>query len=228
MLKAIFVLDMDGTILSQRTVDVFCNAFNLNDRLKLIDEVSESLPAYRVEEMVAELFKGRKIDEMLGLFNCIPLNEGVEEFIKKLKENDCGVAIATDSYTFLAKNLASRLKVDYVYGLEVEIIDNIFTGKILSEYRCLEIPLCKRFYVCKLWFIRKLKEMYRVPIVSLGDGESDYCMSTGADYPIAVNPKTLKLRKVCKLSVKGFKDLLELDLTHLYHNAEKYLDECKE
>jgi len=212
MLKAIFVLDMDGTILSQRTVDVFCSAFNLNDKLKLIDEVGEVLPAYHVEEMVAELFKGKKVDEMLELFKCIPLNEGVEEFIEKLKENDCGVAIATDSYTFLAKSLASRLKVDFVYGLDVKIIDNIFTGKIVSDYRCLEIPSCRKYYVCKLWFIRKLKEMYGVPIVSLGDGESDYCMSTEADYSIAVNPKTLKLKNVCKLSVKGFKDLLELDL----------------
>lgn len=211
-MKAIFVFDMDGTILSKRTVDVFCSAFNLNDRLKLIDEVSGRLPAYRVEEMVAELFKGRKVDEMLELFSCIPLNEGVEEFIEKLKEKDFGTAVATDSYTFLAKNLADRLKIDFVYGLDVEISDDIFTGKIVSAYRCLEIPSCRRYYVCKLWFIRRLREMYRVPIISLGDGESDYCMSTEADYPIAFSPKTRKLRKVCKLTVKSFRELVKLDL----------------
>lgn len=55
MLNAIFVFNMDGTLLSKRTVDVFCAVFNLNERLKLIDKVSLTLPAYRIEEMVAKL-----------------------------------------------------------------------------------------------------------------------------------------------------------------------------
>lgn len=212
MLNAIFVFDMDGTLLSKRTVDVFCTVFNLNERLKLIDKVSLTLPAYRVEEMVAKLFEGKNVNDMLSTFDSIPLNDGVEEFISKVRAHGCATAIATDSYTFLAKKLASRLKIDFVYGLDVEIRDNIFTGKILSDYKCLEIPLCRRYYVCKLWFIRELKKRHVCPIVSIGDSESDYCMSTEADYAIAVNAKSEKLKEVCKLNVKSFKDLLKFNI----------------
>lgn len=212
MLNAIFIFDMDGTLLSKRTVDILCNVFNLNEKLKLIDSVSSTLPAYRVEEMVAELFKGKNVNKMMSAFDSIPLNEGVEEFISKVRAHGCATAIATDSYTFLAKKLASKLKIDFVYGLDVGVQNNIFTGKIVSDYRCLEIPSCRRYYVCKLWFIRELKKMYKCPIISFGDSESDYCMSTEADYSIAVNPKSEKLKKVCKLNVKSFKDLLKLDI----------------
>lgn len=212
MLSAIFVFDMDGTLLSKRTVDVLCSIFNLNERLKNVDKVSSSLPAYRVEEMVAKLFKGKNVNEMLSAFDSIPLNEGVEEFISVVKAQGFTTAIATDSYTFLAKKLANNLKIDFVYGLDVEVQNNIFTGKIVSDYKCLEIPSCRRYYVCKLWFIRELKKKYMCPIVSIGDSESDFCMSIGADYSIAVNPKSKKLKDVCKLNVKNFKDLLKLDI----------------
>lgn len=212
MLNAIFVFDMDGTLLSGRTVDVLCNVFNLNEKLKLIDSVSPTLPAYHVEEMVAELFNGKSVNKMLSVFDSIPLNEGVEEFVNKVRAHGCGTAIATDSYTFLAKNLAIKLNIDFVYGLDVDVQDNIFTGKIVSDYRCLEIPSCRRYYVCKLWFIRELKKKYMCPIVSVGDSESDYCMSTEADYSIAVDPKSEKLKKICKLNVKSFKDLLKFDI----------------
>ncbi|MBC7091863.1 MAG: HAD-IB family phosphatase, partial [Nitrososphaeria archaeon] len=135
-MNSIFVFDMDGTLLSQRTVDVLCNIFNLNERLKLIDSVSSTLPAYRVEEMVAELFRGKNVNDMLSAFDSIPLNEGVEEFISKVRAHGCGTAIATDSYTFLAKNLVIKLNIDFLYGLDITIQDNIFTGKIVSDYRC--------------------------------------------------------------------------------------------
>ncbi|MEM3871032.1 MAG: HAD-IB family phosphatase [Nitrososphaeria archaeon] len=212
MLSGIFVFDMDGTLLSKRTVDVLCSVFNLNERLKSIDEISSTLPAYRVEEMVAKLFSGKNVSEMLSAFDSIPLNDGAEDFIGEVKAQGFLTAIATDSYTFLAIKLASKLKIDFVYGLDVEVRNNIFTGKIISDYKCQEIPSCRRYYVCKLWFIRELKKKYMCPIVSIGDSESDFCMSIGADYSIAVNPKSKKLKEICKLNVKSFKDLLKLDI----------------
>lgn len=180
-MTSILITDMDGTLLAKRTVDELCKAFNLNEQLKQIEKESKELPAFKVAEKVAELFKSIAKTKMDEIFDTIPLNSGADKFIEYMKKNGFITAIATDSYEFLAERLANKLKIDIVYGHKAELKEGIFTGRLLSEYKCLEIPGCKRYYVCKLWFLRRLKEKFGGKVITVGDGDSDYCMSTEAD-----------------------------------------------
>jgi len=215
MLKPVLIVDMDGTLLERRTVDELCDSFGLRKELDLIDRESSNLPAFRVAEMIAGLFKGKTIHEIEAVFDNIPANAGAGEFIKSIKQNGFVTSIATDSYEFLARRLAQRLGIDLVYGHKIQILKGRFTGRILSPYRCLEIPGCKRFYTCKLWFLRECKKKYGGPVITLGDGDGDYCMSTESDLPIAFKPRSKPLVDVCKLVVYSFEDLLALDLNKM-------------
>jgi phosphoserine phosphatase len=51
------VLDMDGTILERRTVDVLCEKLGLTERLKEIDRKSKCMEAYEVSARIAKLFE---------------------------------------------------------------------------------------------------------------------------------------------------------------------------
>lgn len=214
-MKAILITDMDGTLLAKRTVDVLSKAFGLENRLKQIDKESKGLPAFKVSEKVARIFQGIPKVRMEEVFDTIPLNPNAEKFIIYVKQKGLITAIATDSYQFLAERLAKRLKVDMVYGHKVEFSKGVFTGRLLSKYQCLEISGCKRYYICKLWFLQRVRERFEAPIITIGDGESDYCMSTKADLAIAFKPKCESLVKVAKLVVESFDELLPLVRTTL-------------
>lgn len=210
-MKPILIMDMDGTILEKRTVDVLCEYFGLERRLAKIDEISPNLPAYKVAEKVVELFKGKSKKDLEKVFDTIPISDNAELFIKRAEEQGFITSIATDSYDFFAKRLSKRLDVDIVYGQKVEILNGKLTGRLLSKYRCQEIPGCKRYYVCKLWFLRMCKKRYGGFTVTIGDGDSDYCMNVESDYPIAYRPRDDRLARISKLVVKNFDDLLDFE-----------------
>lgn len=200
------LLDMDGTLLARRSIDVFCEAFNLEDELKKINERSLKIPAYKVTESIARLLSGRGRREMEKIFSKIPLAPGAGDFVNYLKERGFKVAIATDSFQFLGEALAKRLGVSKVYGNLLEFKGGVVTGKVLTERRCMKIQGCREFAVCKLWFLNKLRRSTGGIAVCVGDGESDLCAFAGADIAIAYRPKIEKLKGRASAIVSNFND----------------------
>ncbi|WP_455276121.1 HAD family hydrolase [[Eubacterium] cellulosolvens] len=202
------ILDMDGTILAKRSIDVFCETFGLTEELEDIDKLSKSLPAYKITERIVELLKGKRRQEMIDIFNSIPLNPGVENFIDFLRKKDIMIAIATDSYQFLAEILAKKLGIETVYGNIIEFKNDLITGKVLTKFHCLKISQCKEYAVCKLWFLREIRSLTGGIIVCVGDGDSDYCAFTEADIAIAYRPRSNRLKTISDTTVTDFDEAL--------------------
>jgi phosphoserine phosphatase len=203
----IAILDMDGTLLSRRSIDVLCEELGFMERLARVNDMSRSLPAYRISEIIATFFQGLTTDRLQRLFDSIPLNNGVNEFIDFLKSNQFYVAIATDSYQFLAEKLGEKIGADMAYGNIVETRDGFLTGKLLTDHRCLKIEGCKEFSTCKLWFMRRLKNLIGGFTVAIGDGDSDLCMIKEADIGIAYRPKSQVLAKTARIVVSDFAEI---------------------
>jgi len=210
MTIGIAILDMDGTILSKRSIDVFCEELGLKERLAEVDRLSPTLPAYRVSEMIAKFFAGLPRDKLEELFDSIPLNRGADDFISFLKSSQFLVAIATDSYQFLAERLSRRIGADAVYGNIMEIRGNTLTGRLLTDHRCLKIEGCREYSTCKLWFMRNLKDKFGGVTVAVGDGESDLCMIKEADIGIAYRPKNQSIARVAKIIASSFLEIRSL------------------
>jgi HAD superfamily phosphoserine phosphatase-like hydrolase len=203
------ILDMDGTLLAKRSIDVFCEAFGLTDELKDIDKLSNSISAYQITERIVELLKGKSRQEMIDIFNTIPLNPGVGNFVDFLKKKGFLVVIATDSYQFLAEILAKKLGIETVYGNIIEFQNDLITGKVLTEHHCLEISECREYGVCKLWFLREIRSLTGGIIICVGDGDSDYCAFTEADIAIAYKPRSNRLKTISDIAVVDFDEALE-------------------
>ncbi|MCW4032862.1 MAG: HAD-IB family phosphatase [Candidatus Bathyarchaeota archaeon] len=203
------ILDMDGTLLVKRSIDVFCEAFGLTEELKDIDKLSKSLSAYKITERIVELLKGKSRQEMIDIFNSIPLNPGVENFVDFIRKKNFLIAIATDSYQFLAEILAKKLGIETVYGNIIEFKNDLITGKVLTERHCLEISECKEYAICKLWFLREIRSLTRGIIICVGDGDSDYCAFTEADIAIAYRPRSNRLKTISHITVADFDKALK-------------------
>ena len=75
------MLDMDGTILSKRSIDVLCVRFDLTSKLKQLDLDFREDPRFVVTMRIAELLSGKRRSDFENVFDSIPLNAGVHEFI---------------------------------------------------------------------------------------------------------------------------------------------------
>lgn len=210
MTIGVAILDMDGTLLSERSVDVFCEKLGFKERLRGPDRLSSSLPGYRIGQMIAAFFGGVTRSELEKLFDSISLNPGAVDFVNFLRMSGFFVAVATDSYEFLAERLAKRITIDAVYGNEVEIRDGILTGRLLTQQRCLKMEGCREYAVCKLWFMKQLRESIGGIAVAVGDGDSDFCMIKEADIGIAYRPRSKSITTIAKIIGSSFEDIKPL------------------
>ncbi len=206
-MKGIAFLDMDGTMLSRRTVDVLCEALEKLDGLKELDKRSQYMFEFEISQEIARLLSGSRKEKLEELFDSIPLNENVENFINFLKNHGFKTVIVTDSYQFLAQRLAKKLGIDLAYANTVEFKDDILTGKLLMKYPCMKIPNCKEYSLCKRRVLLELGRKFRGVTLAIGDGASDICMVQAADVGVAYNPKSQQLTDVAKFVVSNFVEL---------------------
>jgi HAD superfamily phosphoserine phosphatase-like hydrolase len=207
-MKWLAVLDMDGTILEQRTVDVLSERLGLATRLRQIDEKSKSLKAYEVSARIAMLFSGIRASKMKEIFETIPTVNGAEEFIGFLKSRSFITAVVTDSYTFLASTLAQKLNIDVVRGNELEIVRDIVTGRIAMPlgWEHEEKENCQKKAICKLHVMKSLVKKHSIKrnrTLAVGDSEADLCMLQEARIGVAFRPKDKSIIKVADVVIRS-------------------------
>jgi HAD superfamily phosphoserine phosphatase-like hydrolase len=215
------VLDMDGTILERRSVDVLCENLGLVENLKEIDEKSKFMEAHLISAEVSKLFSGINASSMEEIFEGIELVRGAKEFVDFLKARNFVTAIVTDSYVFLASRLAHKLGIDVVKGNKLELLDGIVTGKIIMPmgWRKEKQENCRRKAVCKLHAMNDLIREYAIQenrTLAVGDTQNDSCIIQRARIGVAFRPKVDSLAKLADIVVRtDFYDLKRLLKTFL-------------
>jgi len=209
--KALAVLDMDGTLLESRSIDVLCQKFGLETKLRDIDSRDDFLEDYKVSEAIAQLFARMRASDLEKVFDGISIVNGAKEFIDFLTERNFLTAIITDSYTFLASRLAEKLGINIVWGNKLEIVNGIITGRILMPLGWQKQKNCHKKAVCKLHAMYKLAQKNDVGMdktLAIGDSKSDFCMIERAAIGVAFRPKDSGIVKIADLMVYG--DFFEL------------------
>jgi HAD superfamily phosphoserine phosphatase-like hydrolase len=197
-MKCLAALDMDGTILKERSIDVLTSYFHLEEKLRNIDTKYKNLKEYQKSEKIARLFKGFKVNQLLEVFRRIPLNDGIKDIVNYLKQNDFLITIISDSYTVLIKDLAKRLEIENFFGNILQVKADFFTGRILMPWRGRSKD-CDDHSVCKLAVIKKIvkeKNISESCILAIGDSDADYCMLKHAKIAVAYGTRGKKLDKI--------------------------------
>jgi phosphoserine phosphatase len=209
--KALAVLDMDGTLLNSRSIDILCRRLGLQTQLGEIDKRSDFLEDYKVSEAIARLFTGMKASNLERVFDSISVVQGANEFIDFLKERKFLTAIVTDSYTFLALRLAQKLNIDIVSGNKMEIIGGVVTGRIAMPLGWKKQEDCQKKAICKLNAMYEIARKHKISMdktLAIGDSKGDFCMIERAALGVAFRPKDSKIIKIADLVVYG--DFFEL------------------
>lgn len=201
------VLDMDGTILERRSIDVLCEKLGLTEKLRDIDRKSNFMDGYKISVEIANFFSGVEATKMEKVFDAIPLVRGAREFVDFLKARKFVTAILTDSYVFLASRLAQKLGIDVVKGNELERVNGVVTGRIIMPLGWKEEKQeeCRRKAVCKLHAMNDLMKEHAIPesrTLAVGDSQNDLCIIQKARVGIAFRPKSESIVKVADVVVR--------------------------
>ncbi len=214
-MKWLAVLDMDGTLLERRTVDVLCENLDLVEKLKDIDRESPHLQAHKVSARIAKLFSGIKASRMEEIFETMTLVEGTREFIDFLGSRRFITAIVTDSYVFLASRLAQKLSIDAVRGNELELANGVVTGRISTSLggEAQTRKKCLTTAMCKLYAMNDLIKEYSIQdnrTLAVGDTQSDLEIIQRARVGVAFRPKDKCIEKAADTAIHtDFYDLTD-------------------
>ena len=182
------VFDMDGTLLKGRTIFVFAHRKGFMD--ELLDIINSDRISYEKSIEIAKLLRGMSGSELLGIYRDIPLQEHVETVIKELKKKGIIIAIATNSYQFVADDLKERLDFDYAFANNLIIDNDIVTGELKINNKDLikHCDGCKIHSVCKEQVLESLCKKLGISkeeAIAVGDGEIDSCMLERAGLGVA-------------------------------------------
>lgn len=206
------IFDMDGTLLKGRTIFIFAEKKGFKDKLlRLIHKSDKEFYERSIE--IAKLSKGLKCEELLEIFRNIPLQENVETVIRELKKRSIKIAIATDSYQFVADDLKDRLGIDYAFGNNLIIENGVVTGEVKIHNKDLTENFFgdKIYSICKSCVLEQLCEELSITeeeTIVVGDGEIDIGMIKKAGLGIAYNaPK--EVQKHADIVTNDMKLILE-------------------
>ncbi|KYK27440.1 hypothetical protein AYK20_08105 [Thermoplasmatales archaeon SG8-52-1] len=185
------IFDMDGTLIQGRGIFVIAEKKSFIDELLRLIKY-DGIDFYQKSIEIAKLSKGFNKNEFLKIFRTVPLQDFIEDVIKKLKNRNIITAIATDSYKFLADDLKDRLGIDYVFANNLIINNDIITGELEIHNK----ELKKDFYngkiysICKSDVLDQLCNKIGIHVeesIAVGDGKVDISMLKKAGLGIAFN-----------------------------------------
>jgi phosphoserine phosphatase len=209
MLKGIALIDMDGTLLTERSIDYICEALGLTHKLKEIDAQSNFLPSYETSKKIAKLLEGIEVKKIEKIFDRIRINPWSKELIQYLKGKGFSIIIVSESYEFLVKRLAKKLGIKHFYANKLKIVDGKISGNLIGRAPHKVINGCKQHSLCKLSILESIKKRFNGKIIAIGDSDVDICMVKNADIGIAYNPKSEELKKVAKIVSYDYRELIK-------------------
>ena len=188
----LIAFDMDDTLLSGRTIYVIADRKGFRDEVDRI--ISMEIPNYRKTMEIAKLLEGMSVEEFLEIFRSIPLNDNVPEVFDEIRKRKIKTAIISNSYDIAAKDLAERLKIDFVIANELIVRDGIITGEVISHNKnpVDKIGDCRSYSVCKSEALEEICRKLNIDpseTIAIGDGSIDRFMLSTAGLGIAYRPK---------------------------------------
>ena len=205
----LIIFDMDGTLLQKRTIYTFAEEKHFTPQLNTI--LNTQKQPYEKTIEIAQLLKDTNVQELLKIFQTIPLQPHVKDVLTHINNQNIHTIIATDSYQFVADNLKKRLHIHNAYANNLITKNNIVTGEIHLHNKNLERCNNKTIYsICKEKILHTLCKQHHISpnqTLAIGDGLVDCAMLQQAGIGIAYKaPKTVQ--QAADISTDDFRTIL--------------------
>lgn len=211
----LFCFDMDGTLIrNTNSVRYLCKINNQEEKVMEIEkrEDANEFSWIDADYLKAELIRGLSVEKVYEDFNKeIELIDNIDIVIKNLRDNGIKSILVTAGPIQVARVLGELYGFDEVFGSDYEVIDNVFTGRILEHLGD----------AGKLKSLIKYCEKNDISIkncVAVGDSKSDIDVFRECGRAVAINYSKVLLGKAgLYLKTNDLRDMFK---------GNTYLEDC--
>lgn len=206
------IFDMDGTLINGSLIKTVGSKLGIYDKIISIQS-DNTIPGYFKTLKIAKLLKGFRVTEIKSAIESIPLAKNCGEIISLLKKHGLKIGIITDSYNIAGKLLKNKFNLDFYLANNLQIFNQIITGKIMMPLGWQVINCFCKNSVCKRYHLEMFSLKYNVhpkEVIAVGDTKGDACMVNRAGMGIAFMPKDEIIIKKSRHIIKN-PDLMEIE-----------------
>ena len=205
--RKLVVFDMDSTLIQAEVIDELAK---IAGKEKQVSEITELAMQGKIDfnesfRKRVGLLKGLKEEDIKDLPQKLPLSDGAERVTRILKKLGYKIGILSGGFTFVGEYLKTKLNIDYVFANQLDIKNNIVTGKVKGEI----INGAK-----KALLLRELAANENISLaqtIAVGDGANDLPMISIAGLGVAFRAKAaVKEKADSAISGVGLDGLLYL------------------
>ena len=168
----------------------------VHERLNTWDKARVNMELYFNKKITYEewayldalLWKGVSYDKFMEIFDSIPINDGFEKTLSRIKSLGLKIIAISGGLMPLLERLNKIVRFDDMYATELIFENGIFTGKVIVHVKYGNKDLVLLNACKKHGFSTK-------ECIVIGDSEIDIPMFAISGYSIAFNPKNQKVAK---------------------------------
>lgn len=198
------VLDLDGTLISERSILTLSK--HLGIRSKVIEILNLNIDEKLKSKMIANLLKGVKMSKLNDLLKGLISSEWIE-IIRCFKDKEMKVGVITITYDVIAGKILEDLNLDFIDAVPLKVKDEKIVGNIIVNDLILETPWCIKCPKCKRASLSKISRGFNIKahedVITIGDGLPDACMFIDSALSIAINPKNSIVKEKAKITVEN-------------------------
>ena len=205
--RKLVVFDMDSTLIQAEVIDELAK---IAGKEKQVSEITALAMEGKIDfnesfrQRVA-LLKGLKEEKIRDLPAKLPLSDGAERVTKILKKLGYKIGILSGGFTFVGEYLKEKLHIDYVFANELDIENQVVTGKVNGKI----INGEKKAALLKE--LAQRENLSLAQTIAVGDGANDLPMISIAGLGVAFKAKAVVQEKAdSAISGVGLDGLLYL------------------
>jgi phosphoserine phosphatase len=194
----ILAMDMDSTLINIECVDEIAGCAGRKEQVAAITEATMRGEIKDFKESLIKrvsLLADTSADCLQTIYNDIlRLNPGAEALIETAQKHGITTLLVSGGFTFFTSRLKERLKLDYAYANQLEILDNKLSGRVLGDILDGE---AKKNYISDL-----MEQLDATPeqCIAIGDGSNDLPMLSKVHYSVAYMAKP-KVQEEARFSI---------------------------
>ena len=207
------LLDMDGTITTERFVSELAKATGKTDQLSALLG-SENIDAATRSQDIAALFRFVHKSQFEQVAHTIPIRDDIVQVVNALRRRGYIIGVVSDSYYVAAEIVRRRIFADFALAHTVGFDAGICQGNLSVNRAFYHADGCREHECCKSNVLRYIFEQEPVlqhgNVVAVGDNLNDLCLLKLAQRAFTIEPKHPKLSEASITEISHFSQLLTL------------------
>lgn len=198
MRKYLLVLDVDSTMIEQEVIELLAERVGLRDQVKILTDQAMAGEIDFREALLKRvgLLEGLNAKVLEELLAEIRITHGVPELISAVHNSGGLVGAISGGFSQVLELLSAKLNLDFFKANNLEIENDVITGKIIGEIVDAEV---------KARTLLRWAGEYGFDLsstVAVGDGANDIQMLKASGFAVAFRPKEV-LRDHADLIIEG-------------------------